>query len=48
MADALRKYVVESVSHPQIIALFPPSFQTVYGTMNVYVDRNKEIEFIIA
>jgi hypothetical protein len=48
MADALRKYVMNYVSTPELIASFPPSFQTVYGTMNVFVDRNKEMEFIVA
>ena len=47
MADALRKYIMDYISVPETIASFPPSFQTVYGTMNIYVDRNKEMEFIV-
>ena len=44
MADALRDYLRRPMPHGPL----PSSFASLYGTMNIHVERNKECEFIIA
>jgi hypothetical protein len=44
MADALRNYLRRPMPHGPL----PSSFASLYGTMNIHVERNKVCEFIIA